>query len=126
MPSEAELDLQRPRTGGRASYPLVAIKEPAATERHTQHAVLPASGQVEFAPMLGMYLAVPVRCVRRRRLREQAGRLGRAILHTTLHIVRKPEDQRGFAVIPHRWTVERTLSWLTAHRRLAATTNATP
>jgi transposase len=41
------------------------------------------------------------------------------ILRTTLHIVRKPAGQQGFAVIPRRWAVERTLAWLTAHRRLA-------
>jgi transposase len=43
----------------------------------------------------------------------------RTILATTGHIVRRPADQRGFAVIPRRWAVERTLAWLTAHRRLA-------
>ncbi len=51
-----------------------------------------------------------------------AGRLldwARTFLRTTLHIVRKPADQRGFAVIPRRWAVERTFAWLTAHRRLA-------
>jgi transposase len=36
-----------------------------------------------------------------------------------VQVVRKPEGQRGFAVLPRRWVVERTLSWLTAHRRLA-------
>ena len=41
------------------------------------------------------------------------------ILRTTIQIVRKPAGQRGFAVIPRRWAVERTLAWLTAHRRLA-------
>src|SRR3954462_2983121 len=41
------------------------------------------------------------------------------ILPTTLHIVRKPAGQQGFAVIPRRWAVERTFAWLTAHRRLA-------
>ena len=41
------------------------------------------------------------------------------ILRTTIHIVRKPAGQQGFAVIPRRWAVERTLAWLTAHRRLA-------
>jgi transposase len=40
-------------------------------------------------------------------------------LATTVHIVRKTADQRGFAVIPRRWAVERTLAWITAHRRLA-------
>jgi transposase len=51
-----------------------------------------------------------------------AGRLldwAQTILRTTLHIVRKPADQRGFAVIPRRWAVEWTFGWLTAHRRLA-------
>jgi transposase len=41
------------------------------------------------------------------------------VLKTTLHIVRKAPGQQGFAVIPRRWVVERTLAWLTAHRRLA-------
>ena len=51
-----------------------------------------------------------------------AGRLlewAQTLLATTLQIVRKPADQRGFAVIPRRWAVERTFAWLTAHRRLA-------
>ena len=30
-----------------------------------------------------------------------------------------PAEQRGFAVHPKRWVVERSLAWLTAHRRLA-------
>jgi transposase len=70
--------------------------------------------------LLGMYLAMPVRFVF-----ADAGFAGRlvdwaaSILRTTLHIVRKPEGQRGFAVIPRRWAVERTFAWLTAHRRLA-------
>jgi transposase len=41
------------------------------------------------------------------------------ILRSTLHLVREPADQRGFAVIRGRWAVERTSAWLTAHRRLA-------
>jgi transposase len=41
------------------------------------------------------------------------------VLRTTIEVVRKPAGQRGFAVIPRRWAVERTLAWLTAHRRLA-------
>ena len=51
-----------------------------------------------------------------------AGRLldwAQTMLATTLHIVRKPTGQPGFAVIPRRWAVERTFAWLTAHRRLA-------
>jgi len=36
-----------------------------------------------------------------------------------LDIVRKPADQRGFAVLPRRWVVERTFSWLLRWRRLA-------
>ena len=36
-----------------------------------------------------------------------------------MHIVRKSANQRGFAVQPRRWVVERILAGLTAHRRLA-------
>jgi transposase len=35
-----------------------------------------------------------------------------------LEIVRKPQGQRTFAVLPRRWVVERTLSWLVRCRRL--------
>jgi transposase len=40
-------------------------------------------------------------------------------LRMTVEIVRKPAEQRGFVVHPKRWVVERSLAWLTAHRRLA-------
>ncbi|MCA1677748.1 MAG: IS5 family transposase [Actinobacteria bacterium] len=35
-----------------------------------------------------------------------------------VEVVRKPPDQRGFAVLPRRWVVERTFSWLMRFRRL--------
>src|SRR4051794_29533774 len=51
-----------------------------------------------------------------------AGRLiewAQRVLRVIVEIVRKPADQKGFQVLPRRWAVERTLAWLTAHRRLA-------
>jgi len=51
-----------------------------------------------------------------------AGRLvewALTVLGIVVHIVRKPEGQKGFTVLPRRWAVERTLAWITAHRRLA-------
>ena len=36
-----------------------------------------------------------------------------------LEIVRRDPGQKGFAVLPMRWVVERTLSWLRRNRRLA-------
>jgi putative transposase len=36
-----------------------------------------------------------------------------------VHIVRKPLGVKTFQVIPKRWIVERTFSWLSAHRRLS-------
>ena len=50
-----------------------------------------------------------------------AGRLvdwAKRVLSVIVHIVRKPEGQKGFSVLPRRWAVERTLAWITAHRRL--------
>ena len=35
----------------------------------------------------------------------------------TLQIVRRPDDLHTFQVLPRRWVVERTLSWITRHRR---------
>lgn len=70
--------------------------------------------------LLGLYLATAVRFVF-----ADAGFAGRlldwaqTVLRTRIEIVRKAAGQRGFAVIPRRWAVERTLAWLTAHRRLA-------
>ncbi|WP_372442592.1 IS5 family transposase [Actinomadura nitritigenes] len=71
--------------------------------------------------LLGAYLTAPA-C---RFVFADAGFAGRLVdwahdvLATTISTVRKPPDQKGFAVLPRRWAVERTLAWLTAHRRLA-------
>jgi transposase len=70
--------------------------------------------------LLESYLRTPVRFVF-----ADGGFAGRLIdwatqiLRTTVNIVRKPADQRGFAVIPRRWAVERTFAWMNAHRGLA-------
>ncbi|MDT0331449.1 IS5 family transposase [Nocardiopsis lambiniae] len=70
--------------------------------------------------LLSLYLCTPVRFVF-----ADAGFAGRLVawaerfVATTVHIVRKAPDQVGFAVIPRRWVVERSLAWLTSHRRLA-------
>lgn len=44
-------------------------------------------------------------------LREQLG--------WTVEIVRRPPEQQGFQVHPHRWIVERTFAWWEGFRRLA-------
>jgi transposase len=70
--------------------------------------------------LLETYLRTPVRFVFADGA--FAGRLldwADTILAATLHIVGKPANQRGFAIIPRRWAVERTFAWITAHRRLA-------
>jgi transposase len=70
--------------------------------------------------LLSMYLSSPIRHV----FADQgfAGKLvdwAADTVKTTVEIVRKPADQQGFVVHPKRWVVERSLAWLTAHRRLA-------
>lgn len=37
----------------------------------------------------------------------------------TIEIIEKPAGQQGFAVIPKRWVVERTLAWLGRNRQLS-------
>src|SRR5438552_66079 len=34
-----------------------------------------------------------------------------------VQIVKRPDDLHTFKVLPRRWVVERTLSWITRHRR---------
>jgi transposase len=49
-----------------------------------------------------------------------AGKLvswAKATLRLTLEIVKRPDDLHAFKVLPRRWVVERTLSWITRHRR---------
>jgi transposase len=48
------------------------------------------------------------------------------ILGRELDIVRKDPGQRGSQVQPKRWAIERTFSWLTAHRRLARDSETSP
>lgn len=50
-----------------------------------------------------------------------AGRLvayANKVLRLVVTIVRKQDGQVGFAVLPRRWVVERTLSWISRCRRL--------
>jgi transposase len=42
----------------------------------------------------------------------------RAVLRTTVEVVRRASGQKGFKVLPKRWVVERTLGWLMTRRRL--------
>lgn len=40
-------------------------------------------------------------------------------LDTQVEIVQKDPTQTGFAVLPHRWVVERTFAWMGRYRRLS-------
>src|SRR3954463_2794509 len=49
-----------------------------------------------------------------------AGRLvtwAQQVLAVTVTIVKRTDDLAGFRVIPRRWVVERTLAWISKHRR---------
>jgi hypothetical protein len=51
-----------------------------------------------------------------------AGKLvafARHYLRIAVEIVKQPEGQRTFEVLPRRWVVERTLSWISRCRRLS-------
>ena len=49
------------------------------------------------------------------KLREAAWKVG----EWTIEIVRRCDDVRGFVLLPRRWVVERTFSWLNRCRRLS-------
>ncbi|MHB8274890.1 MAG: IS5 family transposase [Dermatophilaceae bacterium] len=39
------------------------------------------------------------------------------VLSLTVQIVKRSDDVTGFEVLPRRWVVERTLAWISKHRR---------
>lgn len=43
----------------------------------------------------------------------------RETLNLVLRVVKRPDDASGFVVLPRRWAVERSLAWITRHRRCA-------
>ncbi|MFD5541953.1 IS5 family transposase [Streptomyces sp. NPDC127079] len=47
-------------------------------------------------------------------------------LKLTLEIVKRSDDTTGFVVLPRRWVVERTLSWLVRSRRLVRDVETLP
>jgi transposase len=47
-------------------------------------------------------------------------------LRLRLEIVKRPDDLHTFKVLPRRWVVERTLSWITRHRRTVRDYERTP
>jgi transposase len=36
-----------------------------------------------------------------------------------LHVIKRPEGERGFVLLPRRWVVERSFGWMSRFRRLA-------
>ena len=48
-----------------------------------------------------------------------ASELEKLGLGSTLEIVKKPKDVKGFTVLYRRWVVERTFAWMSRCRRLA-------
>ncbi len=50
----------------------------------------------------------------------------RAATGGAVAVVARPKDQKGFAVLPRRWVVERTFAWLGRSRRLSKDYEALP
>jgi len=40
-------------------------------------------------------------------------------LRLVLEVVKRDAQQKGFAILPRRWVIERTFAWLSFHRRLS-------
>ncbi len=47
------------------------------------------------------------------------GALAKILPHLETEIVKRSDQIKGFAVLPQRWIVERTIAWLNRCRRLA-------
>jgi transposase len=58
-----------------------------------------------------------------------AGKLvdwARDTLRIAMQIVKRSDDMTGFVVLPRRWVVERSLAWITRHRRTVRDYEALP
>lgn len=51
--------------------------------------------------------------------KESLGEWMQVYTDITLEVIEKPADQVGFAVLPKRWVVERTIAWMCRNRRLS-------
>ena len=49
-----------------------------------------------------------------------------AVTGWAVEVVTRPKEQKGFAVLPRRWVVERTFAWLGRSRRLSKDYEALP
>ncbi len=58
--------------------------------------------------------------------RAYAGQRVAGATPVTVAVVSAPEGQKGFAVQPRRWVIERTIGWISRCRRLARDHEATP
>ena len=71
-------------------------------------------------PLLELLAAT---CRRVRHIWADGGYAGKLVAWTrerckiALEIVKRSDDVKGFVVLPRRWVVERTLAWITRHRR---------
>ena len=50
----------------------------------------------------------------------------KAVTGWAVEVVARPKEQKGFAVLPRRWVVERTFAWLGRSRRLSKDYEALP
>lgn len=45
--------------------------------------------------------------------------MGEKNLGWEMEVKKRPQDAKGFVVLPRRWVVERTFGWLNRYRRLS-------
>lgn len=87
--------------------------------------VQPASTQERAGALALLAIVLPV-FTWLRRLWVDGGYAGDDFAHAAreyrpkleVEVVTRSDDTSGFAVLPHRWVVERTFAWLMQHRRL--------
>ena len=87
--------------------------------------VVTAASVSESAGARLVLSGMPGGCKKLRRVWVDGGYFGTLLIwallrfRLVLEVVKRPPEQKGFAVLPRRWVVERTFAWLSNHRRLS-------
>src|SRR6266704_4753373 len=97
----------------RLSHPHLSLRDPCRYTRYQRSSLFARRAQILRAAPLQRF--GQMRQARGQELAEWWQATG----EWELEVVERPSGTRGFSVVPRRWVVERTFSWISRNRRMS-------